>query len=163
VAEKADLMSSPQSGDPCLCGGRIHVVNTRILGNTRIRYLGCRRCGFRPANNKVQVPLANALLEYCPDREKWEKESLRNLYQEMVQRRRRSPEERKGNGAPSSGERAARTGSTGQDDAEKLRAKCRELLEENAALHRKLAEADQEIAALREQVAQSKEAELATV
>ena len=47
-----------KSGDPCeRCGGRVQVVNTRVRGEHRIQYLGCRACGWRPAANKLVIPL----------------------------------------------------------------------------------------------------------
>jgi C4-type Zn-finger protein len=47
-----------QPADRCpICGGHMQVVNTKIVGNSRIRYYGCRACGFRPADNKVTVPI----------------------------------------------------------------------------------------------------------
>lgn len=53
-----------QSGDPCLkCSGRLQVVNTKVAGDSRIRYLGCRACGHRPADNIIVIPL-----EYAPPR-----------------------------------------------------------------------------------------------
>jgi DNA-directed RNA polymerase subunit RPC12/RpoP len=44
-----------QSGLPCPCGsGRIVVVKSEVKKETksRIQYLGCRHCGYRPDNNK---------------------------------------------------------------------------------------------------------------
>lgn len=35
----------------------IQVVNTEADGGVRIRYLGCRCCGYRPKGNKRVVPL----------------------------------------------------------------------------------------------------------
>jgi len=48
-----------KSGDPCpACdAGSIQVVNTFVTGRNRVRYLGCRTCGFRPTGNKVVVPV----------------------------------------------------------------------------------------------------------
>lgn len=47
---------------PCpRCGGHIQVVNTKIVGENRLRYLGCRKCGYRPPQNKLIIPL-----EYAP-------------------------------------------------------------------------------------------------
>lgn len=35
------------------CGrGKLIVVNTLLVGNSRVRYRGCRRCGYRPEGNK---------------------------------------------------------------------------------------------------------------
>jgi hypothetical protein len=42
------------------CGGVIQVVNTVIVGESRVRYYGCRQCGFRPEANKQTVPLCYA-------------------------------------------------------------------------------------------------------
>ncbi len=57
------------AGDPCPCGHYLIVVNTKPVGANRVRYLGCRACGFRPADNKVIVPLevssTNLALESC--------------------------------------------------------------------------------------------------
>ena len=53
-----------RSGDLCpSCGAQIQVVNTRIIGTQRVRYLGCRSCGYRPVKNKIIIPL-----EYAPPR-----------------------------------------------------------------------------------------------
>jgi len=44
-------------GDPCpRCGQRIGVLNTRVDGEFRVRYLGCHHCGFRPDDNKRNLP-----------------------------------------------------------------------------------------------------------
>lgn len=42
------------TGTPCQCGGRIVVVKSEVKEkcNSRIQYLGCRKCGFRPEHNK---------------------------------------------------------------------------------------------------------------
>lgn len=51
------------SGDKCprrKCKGRIQVVDTAVKGDHRIRYLGCRMCGYRPVKNKIIVPIAYA-------------------------------------------------------------------------------------------------------
>jgi hypothetical protein len=49
------------TGDPCpKCESHIQVVNTFVEGESRVRYLGCRGCGFRPEGNKVVVPLVIA-------------------------------------------------------------------------------------------------------
>ena len=55
-----DLLSLiPRSGDACpKCAGIIITVNTKVHGNRRVRYLGCRRCGYRPARNKVILQLS---------------------------------------------------------------------------------------------------------
>lgn len=41
------------------CGGRIGVLNTRVSesGASRLRWLGCIDCGFRPDDNKQVVPI----------------------------------------------------------------------------------------------------------
>ena len=39
---------------------RLIVVNSRIRAGARIQYLGCTRCGFRPADNKRIIPLTFA-------------------------------------------------------------------------------------------------------
>ena len=44
-------------GDPCPCGHYLIVVNSKLVGDTRVQYVGCRRCGYRPVGNKVVVPL----------------------------------------------------------------------------------------------------------
>jgi hypothetical protein len=52
----ADAFSDPppRPGRPCArCPGRLGIVNTRRQGSTVIRYIGCRRCGFRPDRNKI--------------------------------------------------------------------------------------------------------------
>lgn len=41
----------------------IQIVNTEANGCSRIRYLGCRLCGFRPRGNKRIVAL-----EFAPSR-----------------------------------------------------------------------------------------------
>ena len=45
------------------CGARLQVVNTKIIGESRVRYYGCRDCGFRPPGNKHVLPL-----RYSPPR-----------------------------------------------------------------------------------------------
>ncbi len=41
-----------KSGDTCpQCGDRLQVINTRVVGEHRVRYVGCRTCGFRPPNS----------------------------------------------------------------------------------------------------------------
>lgn len=39
---------------------RLIVLNSRIRAGTRIQYLGCTRCGFRPPENKRIIPLSFA-------------------------------------------------------------------------------------------------------
>lgn len=54
------------SGDQCPveeCGGKLLVYSTRIVGNSRVRYLRCNLCGATPEHNKQMVPL-----EYGPSR-----------------------------------------------------------------------------------------------
>lgn len=51
--------------DPCPtvgCDGTIIVVNTEITedGAHRVRYLGCRKCGYRSDDNKRVVPIEHA-------------------------------------------------------------------------------------------------------
>jgi len=48
----------PRPGDRCSsCGGKYVVTNTRVAAGRRIRYLGCRSCGHRPARNKTTTLL----------------------------------------------------------------------------------------------------------
>ena len=50
-------------GDPCdRCGAKLQVLNTMIRHNSRVRYLGCRRCGYRPPGNKIAVALCNNVI-----------------------------------------------------------------------------------------------------
>lgn len=49
----------PQEG----CDGRLGVLNTRVIGSERVRWIGCHACGWRPQNNKQVVPLAIAPLQ----------------------------------------------------------------------------------------------------
>lgn len=54
-------MTKPAIGDDCSrCGGRIGVLDTRVSGAWRTRWLGCHDCGFRPPDNKQIVPLEHA-------------------------------------------------------------------------------------------------------
>lgn len=47
-----------KSGDQCpRCDGRLQVVCTRVEGDYRYRWIGCRSCGFRPEDNKRVIPL----------------------------------------------------------------------------------------------------------
>lgn len=47
-----------QIGESCPdCGAAIGVLNTYVAGETRVRYLGCRCCGWRPPHNKQTLPL----------------------------------------------------------------------------------------------------------
>jgi len=60
VNDSAPANPSPlRSGDPCpeCHTGRIQVVNSKVVGESRVQYTGCRRCGFRPVFNKVIIPL----------------------------------------------------------------------------------------------------------
>lgn len=42
------------SGDPCeRCGHHLVVANVKRLPTATVRFLACRRCGFRPADNKL--------------------------------------------------------------------------------------------------------------
>lgn len=34
------------------CSRRLGVLNTKRIGETRVQYIGCRRCGYRPPDNK---------------------------------------------------------------------------------------------------------------
>lgn len=67
------MMAKPikyQSGDQCpnpQChGGVLVIVQTRVDGEWRNRYLGCRKCGHRPDDNKIVVPA-----KYAPPRNKF--------------------------------------------------------------------------------------------
>jgi len=56
-------MCKPQPGDRCPeCGHYYVTVNTRIIPDAmlRVRYIGCRRCGHRPPDNRIEVPLRDA-------------------------------------------------------------------------------------------------------
>lgn len=55
---RADRRLTPAGNPPV-----IQVLNTEADGGTRIRYLGCRACGYRPKGNKRIVPL-----EFAPSR-----------------------------------------------------------------------------------------------
>lgn len=57
------MKAHPKPGDPCEeCGSPIQVVDSDIreAEGRRVRYLGCRTCGTRPAHNKIVVPLESA-------------------------------------------------------------------------------------------------------
>ena len=41
----------------------VQVVNSKVVGESRIRYYGCDACGKRPDDNKRIVPL-----EFAPQR-----------------------------------------------------------------------------------------------
>ena len=45
------------------CQGRVGVVMTHVVGSTRVRYLACKSCGWRPAQAKQLIPL-----EFSPRR-----------------------------------------------------------------------------------------------
>jgi len=49
-------------GDPCpTChDGKIQVVQTKVVSDTRIQYLGCRKCNHRPPLNKVFKPITGS-------------------------------------------------------------------------------------------------------
>ncbi len=50
-----------ESGDKCpQCGGTLNVTHTLIIKQTRKRYLGCRKCKFRPEENVKTVSLSSA-------------------------------------------------------------------------------------------------------
>ena len=52
------MQAKPQPGDECPKGGHHYIiVNSRVEDNERVRYVGCRQCGHRPANNRSEVPL----------------------------------------------------------------------------------------------------------
>lgn len=54
----APLAASSAPLGTCHCGGRFHVYWTKIISAlSRARYYRCRRCGHRPENNKLIVPL----------------------------------------------------------------------------------------------------------
>lgn len=47
------------------CGGKIGVTTSRIVGNSRERFIGCREfCGCKEINRKVVVPLSLAPRRY---------------------------------------------------------------------------------------------------
>jgi hypothetical protein len=53
----------PYSGKPCQqlgCDGVLRVETTMVHGDTRRRYLKCKKCGISPANNIQSVPLQYA-------------------------------------------------------------------------------------------------------
>lgn len=58
MAERTRL----NAGDKCpnCKRGVIGVLNSKIHGDNRYRYLGCRACNFQPTPNKLIVPLAFA-------------------------------------------------------------------------------------------------------
>lgn len=47
-------VNAHQPGDACPCGWHLQVVNTRIVAHKRRQYLGCRKCGYRPAHNRIE-------------------------------------------------------------------------------------------------------------
>jgi hypothetical protein len=48
-------------GDACPdCGARIGVLNSIPTEDLRVRYIGCKQCLWRPADNKRTVPLGHA-------------------------------------------------------------------------------------------------------
>jgi hypothetical protein len=52
-----------RSGDRCPrpdCPGHLIVANSRIRGESRVRFLACKFCGHRPPGNKVTLPLVYA-------------------------------------------------------------------------------------------------------
>lgn len=60
------LTHKPQSGDACGCNGCVgylRVANSYVVESTRIRLLACNLCRWRPADNKILVPL-----QYAPRR-----------------------------------------------------------------------------------------------
>lgn len=59
-----------RSGSPCGCSrcrGKLRVANTLVKEaiGVRVQYLACDLCHWRPADNKVIIPL-----EYAPARRK---------------------------------------------------------------------------------------------
>lgn len=46
------------SATVCPCGNRFVTIDTKIRGDLRIRYLGCRRCGTK--HGKLVIPLRYA-------------------------------------------------------------------------------------------------------
>ena len=42
------------------CNGTIQVLNTIAGDEYRIRYIGCRDCGYRPESNTWTVPISHA-------------------------------------------------------------------------------------------------------
>lgn len=53
----------PQSGDRCPmpeCEGRITTYSTRVVGEVRVRYIGCNTCTYKPLGNKLIIPLRYA-------------------------------------------------------------------------------------------------------
>ncbi len=41
------------SGDPCDCGARLVVIDSRVIGGRRVRRLGCKACGHREGRKLV--------------------------------------------------------------------------------------------------------------
>lgn len=41
-----------RTGQPCECGHYLTVIKSEVRGERRVQYLGCRRCGYRPEQNK---------------------------------------------------------------------------------------------------------------
>lgn len=60
LADLFSCLTSAKPGDVCSCGGKLRVVNTRVIGQHRIRYLACGSCGQRPAKNK-QITLLESV------------------------------------------------------------------------------------------------------
>jgi hypothetical protein len=57
---RLQLERRPRSRDRCGsrdCRGLLHVYHTHVEGESRIRYLECEICGWKPADNKQVVPL----------------------------------------------------------------------------------------------------------
>ena len=45
------------------CSNRITVLNTIRGERYRVQYRGCRKCGYRPPENKNVIPVANSSLQ----------------------------------------------------------------------------------------------------
>lgn len=56
-------MKPPPRRCPHCLKPAVQVVNSKVAGQSRIRYYGCGECGKRPPDNKRIVPL-----EFAPQR-----------------------------------------------------------------------------------------------
>lgn len=54
-----ELQTALRHGCP-ECGGLVGVLNTRVEEAHRVRWYGCRECGWRPAENKQILPIDHA-------------------------------------------------------------------------------------------------------
>lgn len=57
------------SGDKCPrrgCKGRLQVIRTEVHDTHRMRFIGCRECGYRPVKNKLIVPIQYAPRRFRP-------------------------------------------------------------------------------------------------